>query len=272
MDMTWINKLQYRNFKNPFNKAALYYLKETESTMQDALKLIAGFQKMGGSPVPHGAVVMAGYQRKGRGRLSERRWHSENGKNLLFTLILRKEILEFPYFRMPLITGIIIAEALEKKYAVSTAIKWPNDLLYNNRKLAGILCETHGRHILVGVGLNCNEEFNGRNYKDTGKNRFYPVSLKDILHRDINPFNLLADILYEFKIYLRRCCSGDAAWDDQLKKRLAGINRKVRVRMGIDETGCIEAVITGIDADGALILRDREGGTVKLVSGEIELI
>lgn len=264
--------LKYRDFKNPFNKASLYYLKETESTMQDALKLIAGFQKRDGSSVLHGAVVMAGYQRKGRGRLAGRKWYSAHGKNLLFTLILRKEILEFPYLRLPLITGIIIAETLEKKYAVSTAIKWPNDLLYNSRKLAGILCETHERHILIGVGLNCNEEFNGRNYKDTQKKGFYPVSLKDILHRDINPFNLLADILYEFKIYLKRRGSGDTAWNDQLKKRLAGINRKVRVRMGIDETGCTEAVITGIDADGVLILRDREGGTVKLVSGEIELI
>ncbi|NOY10198.1 MAG: biotin--[acetyl-CoA-carboxylase] ligase [Spirochaetes bacterium] len=264
--------LKNRNFKNPFNKAPLYYLKETESTMQDALELIAGFQKGDGPSVLHGAVVMAGYQRKGRGRIAGRRWYAAHGKNLLFTLVLQKEIIEFPYLRLPLITGIIIAEVLEKKYALSAAIKWPNDLLYNNRKLAGILCETHERHILVGVGVNCNEEFNCRNYKDTEKKGFFPVSLKDILHREINPFNLLADILYEFKIYLRRHGSGDTAWNDQLKKRLAGINRKVRVRMGTGETGCIEAVITGIDAEGVLILRDMEGGTVKLVSGEIELI
>lgn len=261
-----LEKYLRKDFKNPFAKAQLYYTEKTDSTMSDSLAVISQLKDKHREDTIPGTVIMAGYQQKGRGRVSGRIWNSSKGKNLLFTLILSKKILKFPLLRLPLLSGIILSMVIEE-YTIPVKIKWPNDLIYEGkRKLAGILCESHGDYTLVGIGLNCNEEFN------VSSQKYNPVSLREILHREVDLFKLLERILYKFKEYLKKNNSKNSGWIDDLNSRLLGINKRVKYKRGIMEKYEGDAVLKGIDHDGALLLENEKEEIFRLISGEIELL
>ena len=103
----------------------------------------------------HGDVFAADRQTAGRGRL-DHKWHSAEGENLTFSVVLScggkppEEIAT-----LPLVAGLAIVKALSPIVALS--VKWPNDVLFDGRKVAGILCERYGDTVIAGVGLNVNQ-------------------------------------------------------------------------------------------------------------------
>ena len=105
-----------------------------------------------------GTWISARVQTSGRGR-RHRKWSSEEG-NLFCSVLLRPEN-KFKYWTwIPLMTAVAIVEALEALYGnTSVKIKWPNDLIWENAKLGGILCEgsssASGEYVVVGFGVNC---------------------------------------------------------------------------------------------------------------------
>jgi len=105
-------------------------------------------------PAPEGAVLIAEEQRQGRGRMG-RRWVSPPRSALMFSVLLRPA--EVPPARrgwVPLLAGVAAATAVRRVTGVPATLKWPNDLLVADRKLAGILAEQSGDAIVVGLGLN----------------------------------------------------------------------------------------------------------------------
>ncbi len=119
-------------------------LKRTRSTMQDA----AGF--------PPGTVVVADEQTAGRGRLG-RPWHSEAGTGLYFSYVLEPpgEGAALPIVTLAL--GLAVQEAVQRVAGDSCDLRWPNDVLLNEKKCAGILVELHGGKLVAGVGVNVNQ-------------------------------------------------------------------------------------------------------------------
>ena len=123
----------------------LHRLEETRSTNLEA---------RAGRP---GEVWTAEYQSAGRGRL-DHRWTSPKGENLMFSAVLDasgrppEEIAT-----LPLVTGLAVLKALGNFVPVPLALKWPNDVLADGRKLCGILCELCGQNVIAGVGINVNE-------------------------------------------------------------------------------------------------------------------
>lgn len=115
---------------------------------------------LGTEGAPEGSIVLAEYQSAGRGRLG-RAWHSPSGLNLYFSILLRPHI---PIYQYPLITlaaALSLSEAIEKSTGLQPSIKWPNDLLINGKKLAGILTEMElldpgSAYAILGIGLNVN--------------------------------------------------------------------------------------------------------------------
>jgi len=104
---------------------------------------------------PAFTVVVAGTQSKGRGRMG-RQWHSPPESGLWLSVLVRDVPDRFPGL-LPLAVGVALARALERLVADSVALKWPNDILIGERKVAGILCETvggPGEGIIVGIGVN----------------------------------------------------------------------------------------------------------------------
>jgi BirA family biotin operon repressor/biotin-[acetyl-CoA-carboxylase] ligase len=133
-----------------YGEGILVWLDETDSTMDRARELYE-------RGAPHGSVVAADYQRAGRGRGGGRFWHARPGESLLFSLILRGEgLAAMPSLR----AGLGLCLALEGMLGMGPAdpraprVKWPNDLLAGNRKLAGILCEGAPGRLVVGIGVN----------------------------------------------------------------------------------------------------------------------
>ena len=101
-----------------------------------------------------GLVLVAETQTAGRGRLG-RSWSSPPRAALAFSVLLRP-VAVAPAARawLPLLTGIAVAAALRAEAGVTATLKWPNDVLVDGRKIAGILAEAHGDAIVAGVGLN----------------------------------------------------------------------------------------------------------------------
>jgi BirA family transcriptional regulator, biotin operon repressor / biotin---[acetyl-CoA-carboxylase] ligase len=129
--------------------ARLVHLDEIDSTNSEALRLAADPE------VPEGTVVVADSQTAGRGRWG-RTWVSEPGKSLTFSILLR------PTARPDLITtcvGVAVTEAVRELTGVDAGLKWPNDVVVDGRKLAGILVEsqtdpTGGFTAVAGIGIN----------------------------------------------------------------------------------------------------------------------
>ncbi len=110
----------------------------------------------------HGAVILAEQQTAGKGRLG-RTWYSPNRKNLYFSIVLLPQMSLASLCWLPLLTGLALAESLETLTDLPISLKWPNDILIRDKKLAGILCEAKqqegkGRVVVIGVGINLNSE------------------------------------------------------------------------------------------------------------------
>jgi BirA family biotin operon repressor/biotin-[acetyl-CoA-carboxylase] ligase len=102
-----------------------------------------------------GAVVAAGEQTEGRGRLG-RRWHAPAGTSLLFSVQLQPRIASA---RLPELTGVAAhacADALEAVAGLAAEVKHPNDLLLRGRKVAGVLAEAREGRVVLGIGINVN--------------------------------------------------------------------------------------------------------------------
>ena len=105
-----------------------------------------------------GDVFTADEQTAGRGRLSHT-WISPPGENLMLSAVLDVSGMDpQEVATLPLVVGLAAATATSLLLLRQTWIKWPNDVLVDGRKLAGILCERHGDNVIVGVGINVNQK------------------------------------------------------------------------------------------------------------------
>ncbi|HEX3813947.1 MAG TPA: biotin--[acetyl-CoA-carboxylase] ligase [Mycobacteriales bacterium] len=125
---------------------SLTVVAETGSTNAD---LLAAAQ----AGAPSGAVLVAESQTAGRGRL-DRTWVSPPRAGLTFSILLRPEVDRSAWSWLPLLVGVAVAEAIERHAEVEARLKWPNDLLLDGLKLAGILAQAADDAVVVGIGLN----------------------------------------------------------------------------------------------------------------------
>ena len=164
-------------------------------------------------PVSEGAVIMAESQYAGRGQ-QQNRWHSEPGKNLTFSLLLKPVFLPVQQqFDLTRVISLAIISALEPFLGEKLKIKWPNDIYYEDRKLGGMLIENllQGSQIknsIIGIGLNINQE----HFPPEAANA---VSVKQILHRD-----------YDLKLILSEICKNIEAAYLSLKAGRFDVVRK----------------------------------------------
>jgi BirA family transcriptional regulator, biotin operon repressor / biotin---[acetyl-CoA-carboxylase] ligase len=225
-------------------------LERTGSTMDDAMELAR-------QGCPTGTVVVAGYQDKGRGRVPGRVWLSPPWESLLATVVIRIRDMACPLHELPLRAGTGVARAVEETAGIRVGIKWPNDLVVDGRKLAGLLCEARGEVALVGLGVNCLQRSFPPEISDAA------CSLLQLTGRGIAPLSLLLGV----RQGLRDCLDG-TQWRQNLDGRLAG--RGSRVTVDLLGSGRVqEGVIRGIDDAGRLLLETDDNGIVSVAQGEI---
>jgi BirA family transcriptional regulator, biotin operon repressor / biotin---[acetyl-CoA-carboxylase] ligase len=126
----------------------ILWLESTDSTMLDTARLAA-------AGCPSGAVVGAEEQTGGQGRFG-RKWHSEPRSGLYFSIVLR---LDMPAETLPIATlalGLATAEAIANATGLAPDLRWPNDVLLNDRKCAGILVQLNDSALITGIGVNVN--------------------------------------------------------------------------------------------------------------------
>jgi len=105
--------------------------------------------------LPEGAVATADHQTAGRGRL-DRSWQDAPGTSILCSILLRPPP-GHPFPELSLVAAVATAEAVESHTGLEAQIKWPNDVLVQGRKVAGILAEARGEVVVLGIGVNVNQ-------------------------------------------------------------------------------------------------------------------
>ena len=233
--------------RGSFGEPYLYAV-ETPST-QDVLR---------DSGHPHGAVAVAEHQTAGRGR-SGRRWEDEPATSLLFSVLLEPPA-GAPLPQLSLVAGVAVAVALEQEAAVPTFVKWPNDVLVEGDKVAGILLEASGSRVVCGIGINVDQDPD----ELPRETRAAATSLRLAAGRRFDRGEVLAAVLEELE---RRY----AAW---LEHGLAGLADELERRNALD--GAVVSVdgrrgtAGAIAADGRLTVELDGGETVLVESGEVE--
>lgn len=218
---------------------------------------------------PEGLVLLAERQTAGRGRLG-RNFQSPAGKGLWLSLLLRPQC---PPERLPQVTAltaVAVRRAILAACGLETGIKWPNDLVWQGRKLCGILTELEtggdGLALVIGIGLNVSqqpEDF-------PPELRPTAVSLTQALGRKIPREPLAAALLRRLDAMYRDLLSGSLApWRQDYRAACVTLGREVRVlRPDGRET---LATALDVDRDFGLIVRRTDGTEEILRSGEVSV-
>ena len=114
-------------------------------------------QRLLAPDAPEGALAVADAQTRGRGRLG-RRWDAVPGTSLLCSLVLRPPVEPERLPELSLVAGRACAEAIAEITGLEPTIKFPNDVLLGGRKVAGILAEASGGRVVLGIGVNVNQD------------------------------------------------------------------------------------------------------------------
>jgi len=213
------------------------------------------------------SLVVADEQTMGRGRY-DRPWFTPPGTALAFSLILHPSPDEKPHLsRIVGLAALAIADALQKR-DLNPQIKWPNDILLNGRKVAGVLIELvwsgeDVTYVVIGIGINILR----RSVPDTDILRFPGTSLEDAASQTIDRNEVLHDILAAL-ISLRPEVGTDA-FMNRWGESLAYLGRQVRVEMGGDQS--VAGKLMGLISDGSLRLRDENGKSITVRFGDVRL-
>lgn len=240
--------------------AALHYYSEIGSTNTRARELAE-------DGAAAGEIVIAESQTRGRGRMG-RRWESPPFENLYVSFILRPRLPPRHAPQITLAAAVALVETLGSYLSRPPAIKWPNDILFDGKKIAGILTEAtcdaeRVSYVILGVGLNLNY----RVEEMPEELRQRATSLADLTGRQVSRESVLVRLIQDMDRCYGELEEGGfeslrPRWEAHFMLR----NRRVRVEVGAEtQTGRAQ----GIDREGALILEDEEGRRHRIIAGDV---
>lgn len=212
-------------------------------------------------------VVSAGFQTAGCG-LGQNTWESERGENLLFSIMVHPKGLPAEHqFALIEAGAQAVARALQS-FTDEITIKWPNDIYWRDRKIAGILseCDVSGgliKRCIIGIGININQT----KFKSDAPN---PVSLCQILGKEVDAEFVYGNVLEEFRHVYLLLMSGMR--DDLHRTYLDDLYRKEGVYEFEDKGGRFIASIVTVEPDGYLVLKRKDGTESKYVFKEVRYV
>jgi BirA family biotin operon repressor/biotin-[acetyl-CoA-carboxylase] ligase len=256
-----------QGLKTRFVGQRIHHLLSTDSTNRVARELAA-------QDAPEGTAVIAEEQTRGRGRLG-RSWFSPPRVNVYASIILRPQISLASVPQLTLVGAVAAARAISSIYQgppeLRPRIKWPNDILIGSRKVSGTLVETTTvgealRHVVLGIGINVNlrEKDLPRDLAETATSLCiaagHPLSRQALTRR------LFVEIEACYDRFQREGFG-------RLSREYAALSdlwgRKVRVSL---TEGAVEGLAEGLDPDGALRLRMRDGQVERILAGDVQLL
>jgi BirA family biotin operon repressor/biotin-[acetyl-CoA-carboxylase] ligase len=210
-----------------------------------------------------GTVVVAEEQTLGRARLG-RTWINPPGV-VAVSIILHPEMSQL--IRLTMVASLATSRCIEKATGLKTAIKWPNDVLVNGKKISGILTESalRGQSVdwaVIGIGINVN--FDPKAYPEIAD---IATSLSVELGGKVSELEVLLHLLNELEFFYSALRRGEPIYR-QWRDKLETLGKVVQVKTGNDiEKGYAESV----DEDGALLLRRPDGNLVRIIAGEVTM-
>lgn len=212
-------------------------------------------------------LVTAEHQSAGRGA-GENRWESEQGKNLLFSILWLPEAFPARHvFALSEVLALAIRDALND-FQPSFTIKWPNDIYYDDWKVVGTLIENEltGKCVsrsIMGTGINVNQT----SFVSDAPN---PRSLAQIVGHDVERRDVLQGVMFHFDRYLRMLQREQYA--DIHTEYMQHIYRWNALHTYEDANGQFKACITDIELDGHLVLTDGKGVQRRYAFKEVAFI
>ncbi len=251
-----LHQLNSSRFGHP-----LYVYQQIGSTNDEA-KLLAE------NGAPEGLLIVAEEQTAGRGR-GGRAWLTPPGGALAFSLVLRPALSAEQAARLVMLAGVAVCEAIEQTTAARPQLKWPNDVLLNGKKLAGLLAESALRgealeYAVLGVGLNVS-------WAPAPEQVDFPAtSLQAETGHEVDRAKLLRAILA--RLEARYAQLNDEATFTALfadwRVRLTLLGQPAELRL---ETETLVGVAEDVAPDGALLFRLSSGETRRVLAGNLHL-
>lgn len=225
-----------------------------DSTMYEAARLAA-------QGCPHLTAVVAEEQTAGHGRYG-RPWHSARGEGLYVSIVLRMEVSPAHLPVVTLALGVAAAEAIAHTAGIACDLRWPNDVLIEEKKCAGILTELHGGAVVAGIGINCNHTAFPEDLRAiatslrlaTGK----PVDREALLNELVKQTAFAASLLQE-------------QGPEPVLRLFENASSYVRGKRVVVELpdGEVVGVTCGLDPAGFLLLRRDNGETLTILAGGV---
>jgi BirA family transcriptional regulator, biotin operon repressor / biotin---[acetyl-CoA-carboxylase] ligase len=226
-------------------------------------------EKLARDGVKEGVVVFAESQTRGRGRLG-RKWLSPAKRGLWFSVLLRPDLRPQETTRLTVASATALRRAIASQTDLQPEIKWPNDLLIQGKKVAGILTELsaeldHVKYIILGIGVDVNLSPGDL----PAELRKVATSLRTELGKPVSRPELAVAILRELDHDYSRIASGQfAAVADEWEEHGTTIGQKVVIRTGNRE---IRGRAESLGEDGELLLRTEHGHLERIVGGDVTL-
>jgi BirA family transcriptional regulator, biotin operon repressor / biotin---[acetyl-CoA-carboxylase] ligase len=225
-----------------------------DSTMHEAVRLAQ-------AGCASGTAVLAEEQTAGHGRFG-RPWHSARGEGLYVSVVLRLDAAPADLPVVTLALGLAVADAISSAVSVACDLRWPNDVLIGEKKVAGILTELHGGAVVAGVGINVNQTAFPEELASIA------TSLR-IASGKAQPLDSLLDLLLS-KIgeHTALLCSDGREPVLRLFSEASSYVRGRRVTVELPD-GEIEGVTDGLDSSGFLLLRRDNGERITILAGGV---
>ncbi|MCK5108708.1 MAG: biotin--[acetyl-CoA-carboxylase] ligase [Methanosarcinales archaeon] len=244
-----------QDLKTNFIGKEIHYFDEIKSTSAKAKELA--------TDNPDGTVIIAERQIEGRGRMGKG-WYSPPG-GIWFSMILKPKIPPDQVHKLTLVAGVAVAEVLSE-LGLKAEVKWPNDILINEKKVCGILTEMEAEldvvnYVIVGIGIDANIDLDML----PPITMMQTTSLREELGGDVDRIALVRGILERFERHYTAFLEGDLhiilkRW----RNYSSTIGRRVKIVAGFRT---IKGEAVGIDHDGALIVELDDGTVEKEIAG-----
>jgi len=210
-----------------------------------------------------GTVVIAEEQTAGRGRM-KRPWLSPRG-SIALSIILHPSLVYLSSLIM--VASLAVVHCIERVTGLKSQIKWPNDVLVNDKKVCGILIESDVRgnrvdHAIIGIGINVNLRLS-----DFPEIPPTATSLSHELGKAVSRLDIIRCLLAETEKLYMALPSGNAVYREWRDNQVI-LGKKVRLRLG---KTTYQGIAESVAIDGSLLLRQSDGNLTKIVAGDVTL-
>jgi len=214
----------------------------------------------------NGTVLLSEFQKKGRGR-KDRYWVSTSGQNLTFSILLLSNLTNKSINLLNLGSSLALAQTLENLFQIHVKLKWPNDVLINNKKISGILLESTSKgnkieKIVIGVGINVNQA------SFQGEFNLPPTSVRLEFKHEVSRERILSEYLNNFEPIFAASSKNSGKILNDWKSRCDMIGKSISI---IENNQKKFGVFEDIDEQGYLLLQ-KNNKIEKISFGDVSLV